>query len=268
MIVLKILLAILILIILVLCIKIRITADYDDEISLSVGALFLNFNILPIDKEKRKAKKEKKEKKAALKAEKEKAKNEKSRQKKKADKPATQPVPERKTDNSGEKNVSPKTDSAAETQNKPDSGAAKPSKKKDNMFIRFYNNKGFDGVMELIGNTGKALKGMFGRVIRAFVFDELQLYITTSGSDSADTAIKYGKVSGYVFPAMGYITSKMKVKKYDLAVKPDFIGGQNKAQFHFILSFRTIKLVGAVIVVAFELLFKVLIKFIKNSRKG
>ncbi|MCR5151022.1 MAG: hypothetical protein K6B52_07335 [Clostridiales bacterium] len=153
-----------------------------------------------------------------------------------------------------------------EKEEKPDKNSDRKKSGGENMFVRFYNNVGFEGVLELIHNAGNALSGMFKRLGRALVFERLFVKITVSSSDSAATAVKYGRVCSYVFPSMGYITSAAKVKKYDFEVIPDFITGKNSAQFHINLSFRPIRIINALIIVAFEFLFKVVIKFIKGSK--
>ena len=139
-------------------------------------------------------------------------------------------------------------------------------KKQDNMFVRFYRNRGFDGVVQLIKDAAKAVGGMFKRIGRSFLFEELFVSLRVGKGDSAETAIKYGETCSAVFPAMGLIVSTMRVKKYSIEVNPDFIYGKNNAKLHTKISVRPIKLINAVIIVAFELLFKVVIKLLKHSR--
>lgn len=56
-------------------------------------------------------------------------------------------------------------------------------------------------------------------------------------------------------------------QKYEVNVVPDFISQENKAQFALSLSVRPIKLTNAAVVLAFRLLFKVLLKLLKGSKK-
>lgn len=139
-------------------------------------------------------------------------------------------------------------------------------KKQDNMFVRFYRNRGVSGVVQLLKDAANAVGGMFKRIGRAFFFEELIISLTVGAGDSAETAIKYGKICSAVFPAMGLIVSTMRVKKYNIEINPDFINGKNIAKLHTKVSVRPIKLINAVIIVAFELLFKVVIKLLKHSK--
>lgn len=139
-------------------------------------------------------------------------------------------------------------------------------KKQDNMFVRFYRNRGVSGVVQLLKDAANAIGGMFGRIGRAFLFEELFISLTVGAGDSAETAIKYGKVCAGAFPAMGLLVNKMRIRKYNLEINPDFIYGKTEARLHTKISFRPISFINAVIIVAFELLFKVVIKLLKHSK--
>ena len=141
-----------------------------------------------------------------------------------------------------------------------------PKKKGDNMFIRFYKNRGVSGVVQLLKDAVKALGGMFGRIFRAFIIEELYIAMSVGGGDSAETAIQYGKICSAAFPAMGLLVNKMKIKKYSIDISPDFIYGKTEAKLHTKISLRPIKLINAVFVLVFELLFKVVFKLLKHSK--
>lgn len=142
----------------------------------------------------------------------------------------------------------------------------KKKKKKDNMFVRFYRNRGVSGVVQLLKDAAAALGGMFARIGKAFLIEELYIALTVGGGDSADTAIKYGKTCAAAFPAMGLITTKMRIKKYSIDVSPDFIYGNNEAKLHTQLSVRPIRLINAVVILVFELLAKVVLKLLMHSK--
>mgnify|MGYP003178303219 FL=1 len=144
----------------------------------------------------------------------------------------------------------------------------KPSEPKSNIFKDFYENQGFAATVELIQTAASQLGGFLGSVYRAFVIENLRLLlIVSSGDDAARNAIKYGKVCSAVYPSIGFICSNMKVKKQDVKVISDFISQENRAEFELALSVRPIKLTNAVVVLAFRLLFKVLLKLLKGSKK-
>lgn len=148
---------------------------------------------------------------------------------------------------------------------KKDETVAPPKEKKENLFVRFYHNRGVSGVIELLRNTVSALKGMFGRILRAFIIDDLFISLIVGASDAAQTAIKHGKVCSVVYPLLGFISTHMRVHKQKCEVIPDFVQGQNIARLHAQISVVPRRMINATIIVAFQLLFKVLIKLLRGG---
>ncbi len=144
-----------------------------------------------------------------------------------------------------------------------------PDEKKENIFVKFYNNQGFDGVVQLINNAASSLGKMFGSFKKHIVIRELYLFMTiTGGCDAAETALEYGRMCQKIFPAMSFICTQLPVKKYDVEIEPDFIGVKNSAEFALSVHIRPIFFLNAIIVLVFRLLFKVVLKFllgIKNK---
>ena len=176
-----------------------------------------------------------------------------------------------------EKKAKKEAKKAEKEQKKKNSKKEKPKKEKteesaspkSSIFKDFYNNQGFAATVNLIRTAAAQLGGFLKGVYRAFVIENLTVLLKVSaGDDAAQTATKYGKVCSAVYPAMGFICSNMKVKQYDVNVVPDLISAENTATFKLSLSVRPIKLTNAVIVLAFRLIFKVLLKLLKGSKKN
>ena len=142
-----------------------------------------------------------------------------------------------------------------------------PKPKKENIFVTFYKNQGFDGVMELLGSTKRILGGMMSSMGKHFIFRKLKLYITVgSGDDAAATSMLYGKTCAAVFPVMGLITNTCHVKEYDCAVRPDFIKGEKSAVVLVVFSVRPIFYINTLLVTGVKMFFKVILKFLKGSK--
>ncbi len=155
----------------------------------------------------------------------------------------------------------------AEEKPKEEKPAEEPKEKKENIFKRFYNNQGFDGVMELVNNAGYSLARLGNSFKKHFVFRELYMWVTVSSdNDAAETALEYGRVCQKLFPILSFICSTCPVKKYDAQVEPDFLGKKNTAEFLFSVSIRPLFILNAVIVLLFRLVFKVGIKFLKGIK--
>ena len=170
---------------------------------------------------------------------------------KKKDKPKKEKTPKEKKPKSEE------TTPAEET----------PSEKKENIFVKFYHNQGFEGVIELINNVSKSLGKLMHSFKKHIVLRELYLWMTvTGGCDAAETALEYGRVCQKVFPAMSFICTNLTVKKYDVEIQPDFLGSKNKAEFAFSVSVRPIFILNALIVLVFRLLIKVVLKFLMGIK--
>lgn len=162
------------------------------------------------------------------------------------------------------KKEKPQNEPSPEPEPDPDE---QPLEKKENIFVTFYDNQGFDGVIELINNAASSLGKMLSSFKKHIVIRELYLFMTvTGGCDAAETALEYGRICQKVFPAMGFICTNLPVKKYDVEIEPDFIGVKNSAQFAASVHIRPIFFINAVIVLAFRLVFKVVLKFLKGIK--
>ncbi len=169
----------------------------------------------------------------------------------------------KKTKNKNEKPV--KKEKKPDAQNNKKKNNKNDKVKKDNIFVTFYKNQGFEAVIQLIADAMGATTGMFGGIFKHFVFRELYLEMKISGPDAAATAIKYGQISAAVFPAMGYICSKAKVKKFNVDISPDFLAVKDKAMFHFQFGLCPIFVTNSVIAAGFKLFKNVFLKLIKEQ---
>ncbi|MBR1812002.1 MAG: DUF2953 domain-containing protein [Clostridia bacterium] len=138
--------------------------------------------------------------------------------------------------------------------------------KKANPFKTFYDNKGVEGIYELLYKLCQALNGFFGKIIHRIRLDEFFVYITVGSGDAAKSALDYGRISGAVFPMLGYICSHMSVGKYDAEITPDFLAEKTTGELHATVSFRPIRLTNAGVSLVFRLLFSVALKFLKGLK--
>ena len=169
---------------------------------------------------------------------------------KKKDKPKKEKAPKEKKEE-----APPKQEPQTETE------------KKENIFVKFYKNQGFDGVVKLINNAAYSLARMLNSFKKHIVLRELYLWMTvSSANDAGETALEYGRMCQKIFPALSFICSTLTVKKYDVEIEPDFLGNKNTAQFVFSVSVRPLFILNALIVLVFRLIFKVVIKFLFGIR--
>ena len=145
----------------------------------------------------------------------------------------------------------------------------KPKPEKNGgLFKQIYNDQGYDGLVKILGNVCRSLNGFFGKLYKTFTIDELYINMITAGADAADTAVRFGKLSGWLFPTLGKLVSTCKVKKYDFDIKPDFLAKKSEGSAYVRFHVTPIKVTNAVVVLVFQLLFKVVFKLLSSITKS
>lgn len=247
-----IILAIIALIVFVLCIKVRIFAEYSEiDTRVRIQWLFLKIPLFPSEK-KNDGKKKKKEKN-------EKTKTDNIPENAPADdltetsseEPATQlPADETLSEET------PCAQASAETEGTP------APKQKNNLLKTLYDAHGIDGLLLIVQRTFSYIGTFFGDLAKSLVIDELYLDVRCTKKDAASTAIYYGEVCSALFPMLGAMVSKYKVKKYDINVYPDYLARQSSASFAVSMHLYPIYLIGITLLFGCRMLFKVLLRLI------
>ena len=214
------LLGILGLIVLALCVKLRITAEYSDENThVELGWLFLRIPLYP--------KKEKPPKKKKKKAGKEEPEEEKPEEEK--------PEEEKQEEEAGS------------------------GKKKESFLHALYRSHGVDGILELVRKLCSYLKTFMGGLFRSLVVEQLYLEIGCAKGDAAATAVYYGEVCSALWPMLGALASRCKLRKYDINIYPDYLARFSKASFYVKLHVYPIYVTGIGLALVFRLVFKLLL---------
>ena len=140
--------------------------------------------------------------------------------------------------------------------------------KGNNLFKQIYIEQGYDGIVKMLVAVKESLGTFFGKLYKTFTINEFYLTMHVTGSDAADTAIKYGKLSSWLFPTLGKVASTCKMKKYDIDISPDFLGVKNEADLYLDVSVVPIRITNAVMVLALQLVFKVIFKILFANNKA
>ena len=138
----------------------------------------------------------------------------------------------------------------------------------NSLLKQLYIEQGYEGIEKMLLAVKDSLGSFFFKLYKTFIINEFYLTMLVSGSDAADTAIKYGKLSSWLFPTLGKIASTCKMKKYDIDVSPDFLGVKNKADLYLDISVVPIRITNAVVVLAVQLVFKVVLKILFANNKA
>lgn len=244
-------LAIIALIVLVLCVKVRIFAEYSEiDTRVRLQWLFLKIPLFPTEKKggTDKSKKEKATEKDSVETESTTVENTETTQEQPAD------VQSEITD----ENVA--EEPAAEEA--PQSEEVPAPKQKNNLLKTLYEAHGIDGLFLIVKRTFSYLGTFLGDLAKSLVIDELYLDVRCTKKDAASTAIYYGEVCSALFPMMGALISKYKVRKYDINIYPDYLAKQSSASFAVSMHLYPIYLIGITLLFGCRMLFKVLLRLI------
>lgn len=143
-----------------------------------------------------------------------------------------------------------------------------PEEKGDNFIKTFYNNQGVPGIIELIGSIARKLRKGLHKMGRSFYIRKLWLRINVADGNSADTAVKYGKVCAGVYPALGYILDTVHSKNYSVKINPDFLGSKSQGAFDIHLFIIPSQLIGSGMKMALSMAVDLLKVFISNAKSG
>ncbi len=261
------LLGILALIVLVLCVRIRIAVEYsDDNTNVLLQWLFLKIPLYPRPPKAPKEPKPQKEKKKKKGAE--------------AEETPPEPAPEttgaagQGAQGAAQEGTAPSEAPQAETAAQesapgtPSEGgsaekpAEKPAEKKESLLHIIYRTHGVDGILEILRRVFSYLGSFFGDMMKSLVIEELYLDIGCAKKDAAETAIHYGEVCAALYPMLGALASKCKIKKYDINVYPDYLARFGRASFFVKFHVYPIYLTGVTVVLVCRMLFKVLLRML------
>ena len=255
-----ILLSVLALIIVALCIRVGVEVEYSSEqTAVSLRYLFLNLPLYPTQKKEGKVKKSKKKNEAA---------------------PAASDTPPEQTQQpeaaAAETAESPAAenahgnDEASATETTPADGTpegepadtaapAPAAKKKDSLLKTLYEAEGIDGLITIVKKVVSYTKTFFGGAVRGVVVDQLWLEVCCTRSDAASTAIYYGEVCGILFPLLGGLASRCRIKKYDVNIYPDYLARFSSASFFVRFHITPIWYIGITLAYGMKMLFGVLV---------
>ncbi len=76
-----------------------------------------------------------------------------------------------------------------------------------------------------------ALLKAAGRLLSAITVTDLTAFADIASEDAAQTALTYGKVCGVVYPALGVVEGKLKVKRQEVRITPAFCAEETRFGF-------------------------------------
>ena len=138
----------------------------------------------------------------------------------------------------------------------------KEKKEGDSFLSTLYQSHGIGGIVELLKKVLGYTKTLTSNLIHSLVIDELFLDIACAKADAAETAIYYGEVCSVLFPLLGSLASRCRMKKYNVNIYPDFLAKMSDASFVVSLHLTPAYLIGVLVAYVCKLIFGVLIKML------
>ena len=226
------------LIILALCVKVRIFAEYSEiDTKVQLQWLFVKIPIYPFEKKEKKAEEEK----------------------------AGETEKLEKLEEGTDEVTEESEEAAQEEPVSEEEGLEKPQKKESpgiTLLKEIYNSHGVDGLISIAKKTVNYISTFVGRMMRTLVIDEFYVDVKCAKNDAAETAIYYGEVCSVLFPLLGSLVSKLKVRKYDINVYPDYLARHSSASFAVNLHLYPIYVIAITSALIFRMFFNVLLGFI------
>ena len=217
--------------VIVLSVKLVIKLEYSEQIELRVKWLFLNIKLLPLSP-KAKVRKEQKQ--------------------------AAEDIKETVKDEiKGEEELK------GEQAQKAPAAQKKPSMLKD-----LWNTHGYDGLVKMLKDTVAALNTFVGSLLKGLVIETLVFNMRVSSGDAAQTAVDYGRECAVLYPLFGSVISRLRVRKYDINIYPDFLAGKNDIFLKCDMSIRPISALNASFALLFRLLVRVVLKLLFKKPQG
>ncbi len=239
------LLSIIALIILALCVKVKIFAEYSEiDTKVRIHWLFAKIPLYPAEKKA----------------------NTKDSNKKSKSPSTEEVVTEEPSTTESSTETDGQTDASEAAENNPTETGEKPAQK-STLLKDIYGSHGIDGLLLVVKRIFGYLGTYVGKLMNSLVIDELYIDVKCNKNDAAQTAIYYGEVCSALFPMLGALVTKYKVRKYDINVYPDFLARHSSASFAVSMHLYPIHLIGITSGLLFNMLFKVLIGFIVKLLK-
>lgn len=120
-------------------------------------------------------------------------------------------------------------------------------KKKDSLFKAVNDLRGVNGIVDLTVDLARLLGSTTDSFRKHLVFRKLIVNYNVTGSDAAETALKFGRISAVFFPNLGILCSIVKVRKKEINFVPDFLGSKSNQQMVIHISYRIIAILSVVL---------------------
>lgn len=123
-------------------------------------------------------------------------------------------------------------------------------------FKELFADRGASGAVRFLWQVLCAVFGRFVKVFRGVYVKKLELLVGITGDDAADTAIRFGKLCGVIYPSLSFILQN--VRKYksldEVDIHADYQSPYDQVKLDTTLVIRPLTVLWHVIALIFELI--------------
>ncbi len=129
----------------------------------------------------------------------------------------------------------------------PRASGKKPSKVQEfkTMLTTSFREDGVAATVSYLGELARLAGSAVGDALRAITVDKLHLDMLIATGDAGDTAVRYGQVCSALYPALAAISLKVRVRRQELRVEPNFLLEKSAAYADVRLRVSVYRVVGA-----------------------
>lgn len=90
--------------------------------------------------------------------------------------------------------------------------------------------QGASAVVAFVKELARLLTTTAKRLLRTLHFGRCTVRVAVATPDAAETALRYGKLCGVLYPAQATVTHFLRIRRLDFAMKPDFLREKDEVQ--------------------------------------
>ena len=98
---------------------------------------------------------------------------------------------------------------------------------------RLWKEEGWQAALSYLCRMASFLLEAFQRFLDILVIDRLNIQLRVASGDADITATDYGKACGVLYPVLALIKSRVRVRREQLSVQPDFIAEKTEFRLEF-----------------------------------
>ncbi len=123
-------------------------------------------------------------------------------------------------------------------------------------FRTLFDDRGAVGAISFLWQVLLIIFGRFVKVLRGVAVSRFDLSIGVAGEDAADTALRYGKLCGIVYPLLSLIFQNVRTYKHKIDMEPIFDKelDYDQVELHTTLRIYPIVIAAHIIALLFDLI--------------